>query len=623
MAMPWPPRNLVAECMTRSAPCSNGRHRYGVAKVESIISGRPCLWATSRHGLDVEHLQPRIAERLGEQQARLVGDGAREARGIARIGQRRGDAEARQRVREHVVRAAVDARRRNDVPAGPHQRGDGEMQRRLAAGGRHRADAAFQRRDALLQHGDGRVGDARIDVPGPLQVEQRGRVLGVVEHVGGGLVDRHGARAGGRIGPLAGMQAQACRSAATSVRSCLLATPLLDRASTVHAGARARPPYALRSTSRSAKCRRRCSQLSRASAGSAASAVPTKNADQPMALGHEAGAGREQRAPGRGQRGQQRVLRRRVQRIAAQRREVGDEDHGADGAGEVLEDDGHRQRPGARRLLAQPHEDQVGDHLQDGAEPQRRGQRQRARHGAAGKAADQQRRQPHALDDRGVGAPCRSRATARTARSWRRPARRTACRESRRPARPAPHRATGNRRTRPWPCARRAPARPTDLSALRLRAAAVAGSRAEQHGEQAHHHQRGGDRIGDRPHDRLVEASASPARRSARSRRRPTPACRCDRRRRSSPCRPPARPAARLSTRIGVDDDVLRGRGEGDQQRAEAHRERRRHRIARAEEQDGGHQQQLRGDQPAAPSAEPRRQPRHVAAHRRPAPTGT
>ncbi len=26
------------------------------------------------------------------------------------------------------------------------------------------ADAAFERRDALLQHGDGRVGDARIDV---------------------------------------------------------------------------------------------------------------------------------------------------------------------------------------------------------------------------------------------------------------------------------------------------------------------------------------------------------------------------------------------------------------------------------------------------------------------------
>ena len=94
-----------------------------------------------------------------------------------------------------------------------------EMQRRLAAGGGHRADAALERRDALLQHRHGRVGDARVDVPGALQVEQRGRVLGVVEHVGRGLVDRHRARARRRVGPLPGVQARACRSAAPVVWS--------------------------------------------------------------------------------------------------------------------------------------------------------------------------------------------------------------------------------------------------------------------------------------------------------------------------------------------------------------------------------------------------------------------
>ena len=131
-----------------------------------------------------------------------------EAGGIARIDQRRGDAEARQGVHEHVVRAAVDARGRDDVPARTHQRGDDEMQRRLAAGGGDRADAALQRRDALLQHRHRRVGDARIDVPGALQVEQGGGVLGVVEHVGRGLVDRHRPRARGRVGPLAGVQGE-------------------------------------------------------------------------------------------------------------------------------------------------------------------------------------------------------------------------------------------------------------------------------------------------------------------------------------------------------------------------------------------------------------------------------
>ena len=41
--VPWPPMNFVAEWITMCAPCSNGRHRYGVAKVLSIISGSPCV----------------------------------------------------------------------------------------------------------------------------------------------------------------------------------------------------------------------------------------------------------------------------------------------------------------------------------------------------------------------------------------------------------------------------------------------------------------------------------------------------------------------------------------------------------------------------------------------------
>src|SRR4030088_3030667 len=38
--------NLVAECTTMSAPCSNGRHRCGVARVASTTRGIPCSRAT-------------------------------------------------------------------------------------------------------------------------------------------------------------------------------------------------------------------------------------------------------------------------------------------------------------------------------------------------------------------------------------------------------------------------------------------------------------------------------------------------------------------------------------------------------------------------------------------------
>ncbi len=59
--------------------------------------------------------------------------------------------------------------------------------------------AAFERRDALLEHRLGRVHDTRVDVAEGLQPKQRGGVVGVVEDVGGRLVDRRSARAGRRI----------------------------------------------------------------------------------------------------------------------------------------------------------------------------------------------------------------------------------------------------------------------------------------------------------------------------------------------------------------------------------------------------------------------------------------
>ena len=48
-----------------------------------------------------------------------------------------------------------------------------------------------------------RVHDARIDISGHLQVEEVGTVLRVVEGIGGGLVNRHRHRFGGRFGAVA------------------------------------------------------------------------------------------------------------------------------------------------------------------------------------------------------------------------------------------------------------------------------------------------------------------------------------------------------------------------------------------------------------------------------------
>ena len=135
-------------------------------------------------------------------------DGGAEAVEIARLDERGRDAEARQRVGEEIDAAAIERGRRDDMVAGAEQRRDGKMHRRHAARRAHRADAVFERRQPLFQHRRRRIGNARVDVAGALQVEQAGGMIGIVEHIRGGLIDRHRARARDRIGMLPGMQAQ-------------------------------------------------------------------------------------------------------------------------------------------------------------------------------------------------------------------------------------------------------------------------------------------------------------------------------------------------------------------------------------------------------------------------------
>ena len=45
MALPCPDKNLVVECTIKSAPCSKGLQRYGVANVLSTMNGTLCFCA--------------------------------------------------------------------------------------------------------------------------------------------------------------------------------------------------------------------------------------------------------------------------------------------------------------------------------------------------------------------------------------------------------------------------------------------------------------------------------------------------------------------------------------------------------------------------------------------------
>ena len=111
----------------------------------------------------------------------------------------------REGVAELGQRPAVELARRDDVIARFEQRVERQQLGGVAGRRGDRGTPAFERRDALLERGHGRVGDARVDVAEGLEVEQGGRVVDVVEDVGGRLVDRDVARAGDGVGPRAGV----------------------------------------------------------------------------------------------------------------------------------------------------------------------------------------------------------------------------------------------------------------------------------------------------------------------------------------------------------------------------------------------------------------------------------
>ena len=133
-------------------------HQIGRRERRIDQQRQPVIVRQRRDARHVEHVEPGVAERLAEQQPRFGTDRRTPRVDVARIDERRRDAEARQRVVEQIVRAAVQRARRDDVRACAQQGHDGKMQRRLAAGRRDRADAAFERGDALLEHRAGRIG---------------------------------------------------------------------------------------------------------------------------------------------------------------------------------------------------------------------------------------------------------------------------------------------------------------------------------------------------------------------------------------------------------------------------------------------------------------------------------
>ena len=158
----------------------------------STISGTPCRCATFASA-SMSQMLPAGLPMLSQKTAvRVVVDQLLDRVGLHPTSAKRTvDALARQEVREQRVRRAVELRHRHDVAAHVGDVEDRVVERRLAGADAQRLDAAFERGDAPLQHGGGRIADAAVAIAFDFEIEQSGAVIGAVELVGDGLIDRN------------------------------------------------------------------------------------------------------------------------------------------------------------------------------------------------------------------------------------------------------------------------------------------------------------------------------------------------------------------------------------------------------------------------------------------------
>ena len=153
-------------------------------------------------GFEVRQVGVRIAEGLEVDELGVLLDGVLELLRILGGDEGGGDAVTRQGVTQQVEGATVDVLGGDDVIAGLGDVAHRVFDRGCAGCDGQTCGAAFEGCNAVFEHALGGVGQAAVDVAWIRQSETGLGVVKIMEHVAGGLVDRHRAGIGCRIGLL-------------------------------------------------------------------------------------------------------------------------------------------------------------------------------------------------------------------------------------------------------------------------------------------------------------------------------------------------------------------------------------------------------------------------------------
>ena len=164
-----------------------------VRRTEGVVDNQRTLVLVGnrRDGVDIRNVGMRVAERFDEDELRVALDCGFDTLEIVRVDERGLDTEGAERMLQQVESTAINRALGNHVIALASESRDGVGNGSCTRSDSESGDASFEGSDTFFEHTLSGVIDTAINVTASLQNEAVGGVLGIVEHVRGGLVNRN------------------------------------------------------------------------------------------------------------------------------------------------------------------------------------------------------------------------------------------------------------------------------------------------------------------------------------------------------------------------------------------------------------------------------------------------
>ena len=200
--------NHAAESRTVTSDELGGRMHHDIGTVfnranqirstEGVVDHQRNLVLVSDFGdsVDIRNVGMRVAESFDEDELRVALDSGFHTLEVVSVNESRFDTEVTERMLHQVESTAVNRALDNHVVSAAGKSRDGVSDGSGTRSDGESGNAAFEGSDTFFENALSRIGDAAVDVTTGLQGKAVCSILGIVENVRGGLVNRNRAGIG-------------------------------------------------------------------------------------------------------------------------------------------------------------------------------------------------------------------------------------------------------------------------------------------------------------------------------------------------------------------------------------------------------------------------------------------